>query len=77
MARVHVRGVRYRIREAVFTGIVQQYTGQGTVDIRKIFAKVEAGEPVTLHVDDADAAYELATQLGDLGVNAEPDEGDY
>ncbi|HEX5726215.1 MAG TPA: hypothetical protein VFX98_12160 [Longimicrobiaceae bacterium] len=77
MARVHLRGVRYRVREAAVLGVIQQYTGESTVELRRLVEQLQEGAPVALQVEDLDAAYELAAELDGLGVNAEPDESEY
>jgi hypothetical protein len=77
MPQVHMTGVRYGVRQAALTSAFQAYTGMGTVEARRIADAVAAGTRMTLRVEDADQAYDLASELASLGVNAEADESDY
>lgn len=76
MAQVHMTGVRYGVRQAALTSALQVYTGMGTVEARRIAEAVAAGDRMTMRVEDPDQAYELASELASLGVNAEADESD-
>jgi hypothetical protein len=77
MPQVHMSGVRYGVRQAALTSAFQAYTGMGTIEARRIADAVAAGDRMTVRVEDPDAAYNLATELASLGVNAEADESDY
>ncbi|HEY0155163.1 MAG TPA: hypothetical protein VGB92_24335 [Longimicrobium sp.] len=77
MPQVHMMGVRYSVRQDALTSAFQAYTGMGTVDARRMAAAVAAGTRTTVRVEDPDQAYDLATELASLGVNAEADESDY
>ncbi|HYW07787.1 MAG TPA: hypothetical protein VE913_12585 [Longimicrobium sp.] len=77
MAQVHIAGTRYAPRQAAVTSAIQAYTGMGMIEARRLAANVIEGIPVTVPVDDPDNAYNLATELAALGVNAEADDGDY
>jgi len=77
MPQVHMTGVRYGVRPAALTSAFQAYTGMGTVEARRIADAVASGARMTLRVEDADQAYDLASELASLGVNAEADESDY
>jgi hypothetical protein len=77
MPQVHMSGVRYGVRQAALTSAFQAYTGMGTIEARRIADAVAAGNRMTVRVEDPDQAYNLATELASLGVNAEADESDY
>jgi hypothetical protein len=77
MPQVHMSGVRYGVRQAALTSAFQAYTGMGTIEARRIADTVAAGGRMTVRVEDPDQAYNLATELASLGVNAEADESDY
>ena len=77
MPQVHMTGVRYGVRKDALTSAFQAYTGMGTVEARRMAAAVAAGTRTTLRVEDPDLAYDFATELASLGVNAEADESDY
>jgi len=77
MPQVHMAGVRYTVRHAALTSALQTYTGIGTVEARRIAEAVAVGSRVSVRVDDPEQAYDLASELASLGVNAEPDESDY
>jgi hypothetical protein len=77
MAQVHLRGVRYGVREQAMVSSLQVWAGLGTIDAKSVVARTMAGERLSVHIEDPDAAYSLATELVDLGVNAEADESDY
>ena len=77
MPQVHLTGVRYGVRQAALTSAVQAYTGMGTIEARRLAAAVVAGNHRSIRVEDPDQAYNLATELTSLGVNAEADESDY
>jgi hypothetical protein len=77
MAQVHMAGTRYAPRQAAVTSALQAYTGMGMIEARRVAGKVIGGDRVTVHVDDPDHAYNLATELAALGVNAEAEDGDY
>ena len=76
MPQVHMAGIRYTVRQAALTRVIQTYTGMGTVEARRAARAVAAGGRVTVRVDEPDQAYDLASELLSLGVNAEADEGD-
>ncbi|MBD0319822.1 MAG: hypothetical protein ICV87_05800 [Gemmatimonadetes bacterium] len=77
MPQVHMSGVRYVVRQAALTRAFQAYTGMGTIEARRIAGAVAAGGRMTVRVEDPDQAYNLASELASLGVNAEADESDY
>jgi hypothetical protein len=77
MPQVHLSGARFRVRASAVASAVQAYTGATTKEARHVASCVVDGKPVSVHLDDIDAAYNLAAELAGLGVNAEPDEGDY
>lgn len=77
MPQVHMTGVRYGVRHAALISAFQAYTGMGTVEARRIADAVSTGTRTTLRVEDPDQAYDLASELSSLGVNAEADESDY
>ncbi len=77
MPQVHMSGVRYGVRQAALTSAFQAYTGMGTIEARRIADAVASGNRMTVRVEDPDQAYNLATELASLGVNAEADESDY
>lgn len=77
MPQVHMSGARFRIRETTLMGTIQAYTGLPTDEVRRLAMRVIEGKPVSVPLDDLDAAYNLASELTSLGINAEPDEGDY
>ncbi len=77
MPQVHLSGIRYGVRQAALTSAVQAYTGMGTIEARRLAAAVVAGTHLSIRVEDPDQAYNLATELTSLGVNAEADESDY
>jgi hypothetical protein len=77
MPQVHLSGTRYGVRQAALTSAVQAYTGMGTIEARRLAAAVVAGSRLSIRVEDPDQAYNLATELTSLGVNAEADESDY
>ena len=77
MPQVHMTGVRYGVRQAALTSAFQAYTGMGTVEARRVAGAVAAGNSMTVRVEDPDQAYNLASELASLGVNAEADESDY
>jgi hypothetical protein len=77
MAQVHLRGVRYGIREPAMISSLQVWAGLTTVEAKSIIARLVSGERFPVFIDDHDAAYSLATELVELGVNAEADESDY
>lgn len=77
MPQVHMAGVRYTIRQAALTSAIQTYTGMSTVEARRIADAVVAGDRVSVRIEDPEQAYDLASELASLGVNAEPDESDY
>lgn len=77
MAQVHLRGARYAVRRPAMEASLQAYCGLGLVEARALAERIVAGERVSVHMEDADAAYSLATELVELGVNAEADESDY
>jgi hypothetical protein len=77
MPQVHMTGVRYGVRQAALSSALQVYTGMGTIELRRIAEDVMGGKRRTVYVEDPDQAYNLATELVSLGVNAEADESDY
>jgi hypothetical protein len=77
MPQVHIRGTRHGVSRDMLAATIQRYTGQGLVKARQAADSVVAGKAVSLYVDDFDAVYDLADLLTSMGVNAEPDEGDY
>lgn len=77
MPQVHIRRVRYGVSRESVASTIQQYTGMGTLDARKIADDAVAGKETSVYVDDFAAVYELADLLTGLGVEAEPDESDY
>lgn len=76
MARVHLRGVRYRVRDAAVRSAIESFASDPIPDLRGFVERISAGERLAVRVEDAEAAYELASELISLGVNAEPDEMD-
>ena len=76
MARVQLAGSRFSPRQAAVISALQAYTGIGMVEARRIATRVIEGGKATVHIEDPDQAYNLATELTALGVNAEADEGD-
>jgi hypothetical protein len=77
MAQVHLRGVRYAVREQAMISSLQIWAGLGTIDAKAVVKRAVSGERLSVHLEDPDAAYALATELVELGVDAEADEGDY
>jgi hypothetical protein len=77
MPQVHMSGVRYGVRQAALTSALQVYTGMGTIEARRVAGDVMAGTRRSVYLEDPDLAYNLATELVSLGVNAEADESDY
>lgn len=76
MARVHLRGVRYRVREAAVRSAIESFASVPIANLRGFVERLSAGERLVVRVEDAEAAYELASELVSLGVDAEPDEMD-
>jgi len=77
VARVLFRGVRYGVREQAMISSLQVWCGMGSAEAKSFAARALAGERLTVQLEDADAAYSLAGEMIDLGVNAEADESDY
>jgi hypothetical protein len=77
MAQVHVRGLRYAIREQAMISSLQVWAGLGTIEAKELVARAKSGERLSVPMEDPDAAYSLAGELVELGVNAEVDESDY
>lgn len=77
MPQLHFMGVRYAIREPAMLTSLQVWCDLGTVEGRAIVARAVAGERFSVHLEDLDAAYCLAAELLELGVNVEADESDY
>jgi hypothetical protein len=70
-ARVVVTGARSSVSVHSIIGILQTYTGLPLPEAQALLDRARAGERVELEVDDEYAAYDLASLLGDLGVEAE------
>lgn len=77
MPQVHMTGVRYAVRQAALTSAFQAYTGMGMIEARRLARSVVDGGRVTVRVDEPEQAYDLASELTSLGVNAEADDSDY
>ena len=77
MPQVHMSGVRYGVRQAALASAIQVYTGMGTIEARRVADRVMEGKRTSVLIEDPDQAYNLATELTSLGVNAEADESDY
>ena len=77
MPQVHMTGVRYGVRQAALASALQVYTGMGTIEARRVADRVIEGKRASVLIEDPDQAYNLATELTSLGVNAEADESDY
>jgi hypothetical protein len=76
IARVVVTGARSSVSVHSVIGVLQTYTGLSLPDVQALLDRVRGGERVELEVDDEYAAYDLASLLGDLGVEAEvPEDG--
>jgi hypothetical protein len=75
-ARVVVIGARASVSVHSIIGILQTYTGLSLPEAQGVLDRARGGERVELAMDDEYAAYDLASLLGDLGVEAEvPDDG--
>lgn len=78
MAQVRFRGVRYpNIRLPAMITSLQVYCDMPPAEARDFAERAVKGERLSVHLEDADVAYSLASELVDLGVNAEADESDY
>ncbi|HEY0023240.1 MAG TPA: hypothetical protein VGB24_10035 [Longimicrobium sp.] len=76
IARVVVTGARPSVSVHSVIGVLQTYTGLSLPDAQALLDRARAGERVELEMDDEYAAYDLASLLGDLGVEAEvPEDG--
>lgn len=76
IARVVVIGARPSVSVHSVIGVLQTYTGLSLPDAQALLDRARAGERVELEMDDEYAAYDLASLLGDLGVEAEvPEDG--
>jgi hypothetical protein len=75
--RVLFRGARYGVREQAMISSLVVWCGMGHQEAKEFAARALTGERVSVQMEDADAAYSLAGEMIDLGVNAEADEGDY
>lgn len=75
-ARVVVTGARSSVSVHSIIGILQTYTGLPLPEAQALLDRARGGERVELEMDDEYAAYDLAAQLADLGVEAEvPESG--
>lgn len=70
-ARVVVTGARPSVSVHSIIGILQTYTGLPLPEAQALLDRARSGERVELEMDDEYAAYDLASLLGDLGVEAE------
>ena len=77
MPQVHLNGTRVTLSRDALAAVIQRYTGRGMVEARRVADNIIGGKRVSLYVDDFDAVYDLADMLSSMGVDAEPDEGDY
>jgi hypothetical protein len=76
IARVVVIGARTSVSVHSVIGVLQTYTGLSLPDAQVLLDRVRGGERVELEVDDEYAAYDLASLLSDLGIEAEvPEDG--
>lgn len=69
-ARVVVTGARPSVSVHSIIGILQTYTGVPLPEARALLDRARGGERVELEMDDEYAAYDLASLLSDLGVEA-------
>lgn len=76
MARVHFRGIRYGVRMPALISSLRVYCGMGDAEAREFARRVVEGERLQVFTEDTEAAYTLAMEMVDLGVNAEADESD-
>ena len=75
-ARVVVTGARPTASAHSVIGVLQTYTGLPLPEAQALLERARGGERVELEMDDEYAAYDLASLLGDLGVEAEvPEDG--
>ncbi|CAA9357706.1 MAG: hypothetical protein AVDCRST_MAG89-3538 [uncultured Gemmatimonadetes bacterium] len=75
-ARVVVTGARSSVSVHSIIGILQTYTGLPLPEAQALLDRARRGERVELEMDDEYAAYDLASLLGDMGVEAEvPESG--
>jgi hypothetical protein len=75
-ARVVVTGARSSASAHSVIGVLQTYTGLPLPEAQAVLERARGGERVELEMDDEYAAYDLASLLGDLGVEAEvPEDG--
>ena len=77
MARVYFRGARFGVREQAMISSLQVWSGMGNAEAKAFVVRALAGERISLQMEYSDAAYALAGEMVDLGVNAEADESDY
>lgn len=77
MPQVHIRRVRYDVSRESVANTIQEYTGMGMLEARRLADEAVSGKETSIYVDDFTTVYELADLLTSLGVEAEPDESDY
>ena len=71
---IRITGLRAGATDAAVTGVLQNYTGMTYPEIKRLLARVRAGEAVEVELDDEYAAYDLAGLLADLRVVAHVEE---
>jgi hypothetical protein len=76
MPQLHIHRVRYGTSVETMATTIQQFTGMGLLDARRVAEQAVAGQEVTLQIDDFGEVFELADMLLSMGVDAEPDEND-
>jgi len=70
-ARVVVTGARPTASAHSVIGVLQTYTGLPLPEAKAVLERALGGERVELEMDDEYAAYDLASLLSDLGMEAE------
>jgi hypothetical protein len=74
-ASVRFAGTRYSVETGRMRTLFRVYCGMQSLEAEALADRVLAGERLTVDVEDVDAAYSLASEMVELGVNAEADEG--
>ena len=74
-ASVRFTGTRYGVNVGRMRTLFRVYCGMQSVEADALADRVIAGEKLSVDLEDVDAAYSLASEMVDLGVNAEADEG--
>ena len=73
--QVHFSGVRYTVQIPAMKTLLRVYCGMQSAEAEAFAERVAAGDRVSVYMEDVDTAYSLASEMVNLGVNAEADEG--